>query len=186
MLTATDARAALRATTADAVERTADLFDRLHGTPEARRFAMLDGVPALIGYYADGTSTLAADLYQDQRDNVLGAGGYQAKTVVLDRTVKIRRAIAWSAITSRSHALPRSSSTRPRNRSGTRSAETGNRTRKRSDGSGSRPAGASSAGCSLTAAPSTGSHRSGSRPTLTATAGHSPSGARMTRVRPRR
>jgi hypothetical protein len=97
MLTATDARAALRATTADAVERTADLFDRLHGTPEARRFAMLDGVPALIGYYADGTSTLAADLYQDQRDNVLGAGGYQAKTVVLDRTVKIRRAIAWSA-----------------------------------------------------------------------------------------
>jgi hypothetical protein len=97
MSTATEARAALQVVAGVAVDRAVQLFDRLHGSPETRRYTMLDGVPALIGYYTDGTAALAADFYQDERDSVLGPGGYQARTIVADRTVKIRRAIAWSA-----------------------------------------------------------------------------------------
>lgn len=97
MPAATETRAALQLVTAAAVDKAAVLFDRLHGTPDTRRYALLEGIPTLIGMYSDGSSALSADFYQEERDRVLGPGGYQAQTVVLDRTVKIRRSIAWSA-----------------------------------------------------------------------------------------
>lgn len=92
-----ESRAALQLVTVAAVNRAGDMFDRLRGSADSRRKALLDGVPEVIGYFADGSAALAADFYQDERERVLGPGGFEAQLIVNDRTVKIRRAVAWSA-----------------------------------------------------------------------------------------
>lgn len=97
MPSARESRAALQLLTGAAVNTAADLFDRLQGSADRRRFLLLDGVPDVIGYYTDGSAALAADFYQDERAAALGSTGFTATPIVNDRTVKIRRAIAWSS-----------------------------------------------------------------------------------------
>lgn len=95
MPTPLESRAALRLVTAAAV-RDGERLLAQPGSPVARRSLLLETVPAVISYYSDGSAALAADFYEDER---LAADlpGFTAETVVLDRTVHIRRGIAWAA-----------------------------------------------------------------------------------------
>ncbi|MFF9565738.1 hypothetical protein ACF1AJ_20485 [Leifsonia sp. NPDC014704] len=90
-------RRGLQLLTGAAVDTAGTLLERVSGSPEARRAALLEGVPEIIGYYTAGTAALAADFYQDLRERDVVPDGWQAELVVADRTVKIRRAVAWSA-----------------------------------------------------------------------------------------
>jgi hypothetical protein len=97
MLTARESRAALQLLTGEAVGMSSDLLRRLNGSPEVRRAALLDGIPGLIDYYSDGSAALAADFYEEQRELAGLASRFSPEAVVLDRTVKIRRGIAWAS-----------------------------------------------------------------------------------------
>ena len=97
MVTALESKAALVLLTGAAVASGAELLNQTSGSFEERRLQLLDTVPALIGYYADGSSALAADFYEDERDRWSPPGYYVAEPIVADRTVKIRRAVAWAA-----------------------------------------------------------------------------------------
>ena len=96
MTTAAQSRQALRLLTGTAVTASWRVLHSLTGTPEARRADLLDAVPAIIGHYSDGSSALAADFYDDERERAAARGRYTAAPVVADRVVKIRRGIAWS------------------------------------------------------------------------------------------
>lgn len=95
-MSARESRAALQLVTAESVAYATDLANRVVGSPEVRRAALLDGVPELIGYYSEGSAALAADFYEEERELAEVRSRFTAEAVVLDRTVKIRRAIAWS------------------------------------------------------------------------------------------
>lgn len=97
MPTARESRAALNLLTNDAVAASLEVFARLSGNPERRRAVLLDTIPALISYYADGSSALAADFYDEQRELAAVQTRYVSESVVADRTVKQRRAIAWAS-----------------------------------------------------------------------------------------
>jgi hypothetical protein len=97
MPTALESRAALQLVTGAAVGATARLLGSLTGSPEAVRADLLDAVPSLIAYYADGSSALAADFYDDERERAAARGGFTAEPVVLDRAEKIGRGIAWAS-----------------------------------------------------------------------------------------
>jgi hypothetical protein len=73
------------------------LLRSLPGPAEARRSALLELVPAVISYYSDGSSALAADFYEDERLAAGVADTFTAQTVVEDRTVRIRRGVAWAS-----------------------------------------------------------------------------------------
>jgi hypothetical protein len=49
----------------------------------------------MVAYYSEGSAALAVDLYDDARSGV--SDRYTAAPVVLDRTVKIRRGVAWAS-----------------------------------------------------------------------------------------
>lgn len=97
MPTADESQQALRLITTRAVEDATAVAVSATGTPEARRLIMLNEIPGLISYYADGSAALAADTFDDERERVGAPGTYLSAVVVNDRTVKIRRAIAWAA-----------------------------------------------------------------------------------------
>lgn len=97
MPTARESKAALALLTGKAVETTLSLFRSTSGSAEARRAQLLDAVPEVVGYYSDGSSALAADFYEDERERAAAAGFFIAEPIVLDRTVKLRRAIVWAA-----------------------------------------------------------------------------------------
>jgi len=92
-----ESRAALKLLTTEAVGMSLDLLARIKGSPEVRRAALLDGVPGLIGYYSDGSAALAADFYDEERELAGVSSRFTSEAVVLDRTVKIRRGIAWAS-----------------------------------------------------------------------------------------
>lgn len=92
-----ESRAALQLLTAAAVATGQELFRSTTGSPEERRLQMLDSIPDVIGYYADGSAALAADLYDELRAGAQPRTVFRAELITADRTVKIRRAIAWSA-----------------------------------------------------------------------------------------
>lgn len=92
-----ESRAALQLVTAEAVAYAVDLANRVAGSPEVRRLALLDGVPELIGYYSEGSAALAADFYEEERESAGVRSQFTAEAVIEDRTMKIRRSIAWSA-----------------------------------------------------------------------------------------
>lgn len=96
-MSARESRAALQLVTAEAVAYATDLANRVAGSPEVRRLALLDGVPELIGYYSEGSAALAADFYEEERELAEVRSRFAAEAVVEDRTVKIRRSIAWAA-----------------------------------------------------------------------------------------
>lgn len=92
-----ETRAALNLLTGEAVDVAGQVFAGTSGSPEARRLALLNDVPAVIGYYADGSAALAADFYDDTRALAGVRAPFVTELVVADRVVKIRRAIAWAA-----------------------------------------------------------------------------------------
>jgi hypothetical protein len=97
MPSARESRAELKALTEASVAEAGGLLSRLTGTAEQRRLLLLDGVPGLIDYYAEGSAALAADFYDEQRDLAAVKQTYTTELVLVDRTVKIRRAIVWAA-----------------------------------------------------------------------------------------
>jgi hypothetical protein len=97
MPTARESRAALKLLTETAVGTSLDLLTRLHGSPDARRAALLDGVPDVVGYYSEGSAALAVDFYEQERELAAVRSLFVPEIVLLDRTVKLRRAIAWAA-----------------------------------------------------------------------------------------
>ena len=96
MPTALESRAALTLVTGAAVNAVQQVLGSLTGPPESVRSDLLDAVPQVIGYYADGSSALAADFYDDERERAAARGRFTAEPVVLDRWEKIGRAIAWA------------------------------------------------------------------------------------------
>lgn len=97
MLTGLEARAALRDITTEAVADSSELVRRLRGDVNARKTVLLEAVPSLVSYYSDGSSALAADFYELQRDEARVTSRFAARPVVLDRAEKIRRGVLWAA-----------------------------------------------------------------------------------------
>lgn len=95
MVTPVESKALLQLLADDAEGTARWMLGRASGSFESRRLQLLDTVPGLIGYYSEGSAALATDLYDDSRVGVRGR--YAATPVVLDRTVKIRRSVAWAA-----------------------------------------------------------------------------------------
>ena len=96
MPTALESRAALRLLTGSAVAQVTRLLGSLSGSPESQRSDLFDALPALIGYFSDGSSALAADFYDDERERAGARGRFTSEPVVADRAEKIARAIAWA------------------------------------------------------------------------------------------
>lgn len=97
MPSARESKAALQLLTSDALGTTEDLFSRLNGSAEQRRLVLLETVPGLIDYYSDGSAALAADLYEEERDQAGVTKLYAVEPIVEDRVVKQRRGIAWAS-----------------------------------------------------------------------------------------
>lgn len=97
MPTASESKAALRLVTGAAVTAAVTALGRVSGPPVEQRAVLLEAVPGLITYYSEGSSALAADFYDDERERAAAPKLYVAEPVILDRTVKIRSAIAWAA-----------------------------------------------------------------------------------------
>lgn len=97
MPTAGESRAALQLVTGAAVGAAVAALDQVSGSPEVQRALLLESVPEVIAYYSVGSSALAADFYDDERERAAAPKLYVAEPVVLDRVVKIRRAVAWAA-----------------------------------------------------------------------------------------
>jgi hypothetical protein len=98
MVTANESRAALELVANAAVGTAGELLSRVSGSPQARRAALLNGVPQIISYFSDGSAALAVDFYEEQRE-LAGVRDrtFVTKFVVNDRTVKIRRGVAWAS-----------------------------------------------------------------------------------------
>lgn len=97
MTTARESKAALQLVTGAAVDAVVSALGRLSGSPEQQRALLLDIAPSVIAHYSDGSSALAADFYDDERERAAPPKLYIAEPVIMDRTVKIRRAVAWAS-----------------------------------------------------------------------------------------
>ena len=97
MVTALQSKAALRVVTDESVSTSVGLLESLPGSPEARRAVLLDTVPTIVGYFSEGSAALAVDFYDEERELAGAPGGYTTQLVVVDRTVKLRRAVAWAS-----------------------------------------------------------------------------------------
>lgn len=62
----------------------------------ASRADLTSAAPEVLAYFMDGSSALAADLYDDEREAAQAAGRYVATPVVLDRWEKVGRALGWA------------------------------------------------------------------------------------------
>lgn len=96
-MTPQESKAALRILTNDAADTIEWTLRRSSGSFERRRFQLLETGSALVGYYSEGSAALAVDFYDESRADARAAGGFAATPVILDRTVKIRRGIAWAS-----------------------------------------------------------------------------------------
>lgn len=94
-MTALESKRALTLLGDDAEDTARWMVGRTSGSFESRRLQLLDTVPGVIGYYSEGSAALAAEAYMDARLGV--AGSFAAAPIVLDRTVKIRRGVAWAS-----------------------------------------------------------------------------------------
>lgn len=97
MSAARESQAALRAVTGAAVADAQSLLRASSGGFEARRAGLLEAVPALVGYYSEGSAALAADFYEAERSMSRARSRFTAELVIVDRTVRIRRGVAWAA-----------------------------------------------------------------------------------------
>ena len=94
---ASQVRSALNQLADDGVARLALLLPSLSGSPESMRGDLLDLTPSLITTYTDGSSALAADWYDDLREEVRPPRLYLAEPVIPDRAEKIGRMVAWAS-----------------------------------------------------------------------------------------
>lgn len=97
MITARESKAALTLVMGAAVGMVTSLLERTAGAPEEQRALLLEGAPEVISYYSAGAAALAADFYDDQREFSAPPKLYLAEPIILDRTEKIRRAVAWAS-----------------------------------------------------------------------------------------
>lgn len=97
MPTAVESRAALQLVTTASVETAVGLMSAGRGSAEARRAVLLDGVPEIVSYFSEGSAALALDFYEEERDLAGVRDAFRPELVVLDRTVKIRRGVAWAS-----------------------------------------------------------------------------------------
>lgn len=97
MTTAQQSKAALQLVTGAAVDAVVSALSRLSGSPEQQRSLLLDITPSVIAHYSDGSSALAADFYDDERERAAPPKLYIAEPIITDRTGKIRRAVAWAS-----------------------------------------------------------------------------------------
>lgn len=95
MVTALESKRQLVLLGDDAADTARWMVRRTSGRWESRRLQLLDTIPEVTAFYSEGSAALAADFYDDARSGVPGA--YSAVPVVLDRTVKIRRGVAWAS-----------------------------------------------------------------------------------------
>jgi len=95
MVTAQESKQLLALLGDDAEDQVRWMLRRSSGQWESRRLQLLDTLPDVVGFYSEGSAALAADFYDDARVGV--AGSYAAAPVLLDRTVKIRRGVAWAS-----------------------------------------------------------------------------------------
>lgn len=97
MPTASESRQALNLVASAAASDVQGLVASLPSSPEAARSILLEATPALVAYYSDGSSALAADFYDDERDAAGARGRFSAEPVIVDRGEKVARAIVWAA-----------------------------------------------------------------------------------------
>lgn len=97
MITARESKAALTLVMGAAVGMVTSLLERTAGASEEQRALLLEGAPEVINYYSAGAAALAADFYDDQREFSAPPKLYLAEPIILDRTEKIRRAVAWAS-----------------------------------------------------------------------------------------
>ena len=96
-MTPLESKAALSLLSEDAADTVVWTLRRSSGSFESRRFQLLETGSAVIGYYSEGSAALAVDFYDESRAAVRVDGRYAASPVILDRTVRIRRGLAWAA-----------------------------------------------------------------------------------------
>lgn len=94
-MTALESKQELASLADDAEDTARWMVGRTSGSFESRRLQLLDTVPDVAVYYSEGSAALAVDAYMDARMGVGGA--FVAAPIVLDRTVKIRRGVAWAS-----------------------------------------------------------------------------------------
>lgn len=95
MVTALESKRLLTVLADDSEDTVRWMLRRSSGRWESRRVQMLDTVPGVVAFYSEGSAALAVDLYDDLR--VGAEGRYAAQPVILDRSVKIRRGVAWAS-----------------------------------------------------------------------------------------
>lgn len=96
-LSSAEARAALVLVAEDGVADVDSLLSQVSGSPDSMRSDLLGGVPELIAYYSDGSSALAADYYDDERERASARRRFTAEPIILDRNEKIGRMVAWAS-----------------------------------------------------------------------------------------
>lgn len=94
-MTALESKQALALLADDAEDTARWMVGGTSGSFESRRLQLLDTVPGVIEYYSEGSAALAVDAYMDARMGV--AGSFVATPLVLDRSVNIRRGVAWAS-----------------------------------------------------------------------------------------
>lgn len=92
MPTPDETRRALALVSNTAVTETVNVFRSTQTVDE-----LLVAVPEVIAYYSDGAAALAADSYDDLREEANVSNVFTAEPVVLLRDEKIRRGILWAA-----------------------------------------------------------------------------------------
>jgi hypothetical protein len=97
MPTASESKAALSLVLGAAVNATLTALGRATGSAEERRALLLEATPAVVAHYSFGSSALAADFYDDEREREAPPKLYVAEPVIVDRTEKLRRAVAWAS-----------------------------------------------------------------------------------------
>jgi hypothetical protein len=97
MPTPGESKAALTLVVGQAVTAAMTLLGRASGSPEQQRALLLEAAPAVVAHYSLGSSALAADFYDDEREREAAPKLYIAEPVIVDRTEKIRRAVAWAS-----------------------------------------------------------------------------------------
>jgi hypothetical protein len=88
-----EARRGLVLITGEAVKRATRL---LTGTPDQARTALLEAAPLIVSAYSDGTSALAADHFDDLREQANPPTRYTAEPVVNLREDKVRTGVLWA------------------------------------------------------------------------------------------
>lgn len=92
-----ESKAALAVLTADGVDSMQWTLQRTSGSFESRRLQLLEVGSSLIGYYSEASAALGVDMYDESRAAAKAKGAFSAEPIVLDRTVRIRRGIAWAS-----------------------------------------------------------------------------------------